>query len=55
MSFIKDGEIKVFEDEGVDGVEKSSNQKNQRYTVDDLVADSEVQYESEGDEKNVHD
>jgi hypothetical protein len=54
MAFKKDGEIKVFVTK-VAGTKSASDEQPARYTVDDLVSDSEVTAEEglEEDEEDV--
>ena len=57
MSFKKDGETKVYVEKVVRSVKNASQKKVARYTIDDLVRDSEDTQETQLDEerKNVSD
>lgn len=56
MSFKKDGETKVYVEKVVTGVKNASEKKVTRYTVDDLVRDSDTARDKkEEGEKDVSD
>lgn len=52
MSFVKDGEIKVFKDNDNIGPKSANEGQANRYTVDDLVRDSEKEKTVELDMKS---
>jgi hypothetical protein len=51
MSFKKDGEVKVYKDEQEVGPKLANKGSTNRYTVDDLVKDSDKKEEVEDSDK----